>query len=176
MIIPNNRPILTIASSTSSQQTVALSHYFYAYLFVISNFSMSRSHIRHIMSPILTYKLHPAAAASSRVSIGTTHGPFPNTLSAPLKLRNSSYTTPTLIYGTAWKKQSTSELVYQAIKSGFRGVDTAGQPRHYREDLVGSGIRRAFEEGLVKREDLFVSFVHFLQISCVARDGTHVDE
>jgi diketogulonate reductase-like aldo/keto reductase len=64
---------------------------------------------------------------------------------------------PTLIYGTAWKEQRTSDLVYQAIKSGFRGIDTAAQPRHYREDLVGVAIRRAIEEGLVQREELFVS-------------------
>ncbi|KAL7537240.1 hypothetical protein ACHAXR_007683 [Thalassiosira sp. AJA248-18] len=29
---------------------------------------------------------------------------------------------PTLKYGTAWKKDATADLVYKAIKSGFRGV------------------------------------------------------
>lgn len=61
------------------------------------------------------------------------------------------------MYGTAWKKQQTATLVYQAIKAGFRGIDTAAQPRHYQENLVGEGIRKAIEEGIVKRKELFVS-------------------
>jgi diketogulonate reductase-like aldo/keto reductase len=64
---------------------------------------------------------------------------------------------PTLVYGTAWKKEHTAELVYTGIRSGFRAIDTAAQPKHYREDLVGEGIRRAASEGLVKREDIYVS-------------------
>jgi hypothetical protein len=36
---------------------------------------------------------------------------------------------PTLKYGTAWKKESTSTLVYKAVLSGFRHIDTACQPR-----------------------------------------------
>ena len=35
-----------------------------------------------------------------------------------------------ILYGTAWKKDRTKELVYQAIKSGFRAIDTACQPKH----------------------------------------------
>ncbi|EJK55258.1 hypothetical protein THAOC_25025, partial [Thalassiosira oceanica] len=42
---------------------------------------------------------------------------------------------PVLKYGTAWKNEKTADLVYKAIKSGFRHIDTACQPRHYREDL-----------------------------------------
>ena len=41
-----------------------------------------------------------------------------------------------ILYGTAWKKDRTKELVYQAIKSGFRAIDTACQPKHYNEPLV----------------------------------------
>lgn len=70
-------------------------------------------------------------------------------------------TLPVFIYGTAWKKDRTKDLVYQALKTGFRGVDTAAQPRHYREDLVGDGIRRAIKEGVVKREDLHVSILFY---------------
>ncbi|TPX11019.1 uncharacterized protein E0L32_008056 [Thyridium curvatum] len=65
-------------------------------------------------------------------------------------------TIPRLIYGTAWKKDDTAELVYQALRAGFRGVDTAAQPKHYREDLVGQGIRRAIAEGIVSRADLYI--------------------
>lgn len=63
---------------------------------------------------------------------------------------------PTFIYGTAWKKDHTPELVHQALQAGFRAVDTAAQPKHYREDLVGEGIRRAIRDGTVRREDLHV--------------------
>lgn len=66
-------------------------------------------------------------------------------------------TIPKLIYGTAWKKEKTDELVYTAIKNGFRGIDTAAQPKHYDERGVGSGIKRALTEGIISREDLFVS-------------------
>lgn len=36
---------------------------------------------------------------------------------------------PRMIYGTAWKKERTADLVEQAFKLGFRGVDTACQVR-----------------------------------------------
>lgn len=63
---------------------------------------------------------------------------------------------PTLLYGTAWKKDQTRGLVKQAILNGFRGVDTAAQPKHYQEDLVGAGIRDALKEGGVTRADLYI--------------------
>lgn len=62
-----------------------------------------------------------------------------------------------LFYGTAWKKEDTAELVYSAIKAGFRSIATAAQPKHYRENLVGEGVRRAIQENIVSRKDLFVS-------------------
>jgi hypothetical protein len=79
-------------------------------------------------------------------------------LSSPLTLQGPPESkTPRLVYGTAWKKDKTADLVYSALKAGFRGIDTAAQPRHYQESLVGDGIRRAIKEGIIKREDLFVS-------------------
>ncbi|KAK0732650.1 NADP-dependent oxidoreductase domain-containing protein [Apiosordaria backusii] len=63
---------------------------------------------------------------------------------------------PSLIYGTAWKKDRTADLVYEAIKAGFRGIDTAAMKRHYDEALVGEGIRRAISEGIVSRKDLWI--------------------
>ena len=63
---------------------------------------------------------------------------------------------PTFLYGTAWKKEKTADLVYLAICSGFKGIDTAAQPKHYREDLVGQGIRRALSEDKISRDDLFI--------------------
>lgn len=63
---------------------------------------------------------------------------------------------PKLVYGTAWKKEKTADLVYAALKAGFRAVDTAAQPKHYNEEGVAVGVKRAVDEGIVKRQDLFV--------------------
>ncbi|KAF2269607.1 aldo-keto reductase-like protein [Lojkania enalia] len=63
---------------------------------------------------------------------------------------------PGFIYGTAWKKDRTKGLVKEALGAGFRAVDTAAQPRHYQEDLVGEGLREAYAAGIVKREDLHI--------------------
>ena len=63
---------------------------------------------------------------------------------------------PAFIYGTAWKKGETPRLVKEALAAGFRGIDTAAQPRHYREELVGIGLREAFKEGKVQRSDIYV--------------------
>ena len=62
---------------------------------------------------------------------------------------------PSLMYGTAWKKEHTADLVVQAVLSGFRGIDTACQPKHYNEPLVGEAIKRLATHGIM-REDLFV--------------------
>ena len=63
---------------------------------------------------------------------------------------------PAFIYGTAWKKDSTADLVYQALSNGFNAVDTAAQPKHYREDLVAAGISRAIKDGKVKRSEIYL--------------------
>ena len=60
-----------------------------------------------------------------------------------------------LIYGTAWKKEHTEELVIKAVKAGFKGIDTACQPKHYHEAGVGEALQSLAKEG-VKREDLFL--------------------
>ncbi len=62
---------------------------------------------------------------------------------------------PRLIYGTAWKKERTASLVELALRSGFRGVDTACQPKHYHEAGVGEALFAAFSSGLA-RSDIYV--------------------
>ncbi|HEU4624930.1 MAG TPA: aldo/keto reductase [Steroidobacteraceae bacterium] len=57
---------------------------------------------------------------------------------------------PPIIYGTAWKKDQTEALVARAIRAGFRGIDTACQPKHYHEAGVGAALA-AFE-----RESLYL--------------------
>ncbi|CAE6467751.1 unnamed protein product [Rhizoctonia solani] len=63
---------------------------------------------------------------------------------------------PKIIYGTAWKKDQTKALVIQAILQGFRGIDTACQPKHYREDLVGEALAELWEQNRVSRDDIFI--------------------
>jgi diketogulonate reductase-like aldo/keto reductase len=62
---------------------------------------------------------------------------------------------PRLIYGTAWKKADTESLVAQALRCGFRGIDTACQPKHYFEAGVGAGIAAVLGENLT-RADLYL--------------------
>ena len=62
---------------------------------------------------------------------------------------------PRIIYGTAWKKDRTADLVEKAILAGFRGIDTACQPKHYNEPLVGAALQRIKEHG-IEREALFL--------------------
>ncbi|KAF8894325.1 Aldo/keto reductase [Gymnopilus junonius] len=63
---------------------------------------------------------------------------------------------PKIVYGTAWKKDRTAGLVVKAILSGFRAIDTACQPKHYHEDLVGEALVQLEKEHNIKREDLFL--------------------
>lgn len=62
---------------------------------------------------------------------------------------------PPIIYGTAWKKDRTADLVVKAIRAGFRGIDTACQPKHYNETLVGTALCRLKDHG-IERETLFL--------------------
>lgn len=62
---------------------------------------------------------------------------------------------PRVLYGTAWKKERTAELVERALRAGFRGIDTACQPKHYDEPGVGKGVAAALQSGL-RREQLYL--------------------
>eukprot|EP00913_Durusdinium_trenchii_P010184 g9549.t1 len=60
------------------------------------------------------------------------------------------------LYGTAWKEGQTAELVVKAVRAGFRGIDTACQPKHYQEDLVGEALARLASEDHLPREQLWL--------------------
>jgi diketogulonate reductase-like aldo/keto reductase len=62
---------------------------------------------------------------------------------------------PGIIYGTAWKKERTADLVVKAIQTGFRGIDTAAQPRHYNEAQVGAALQKLKNRG-INRENIFL--------------------
>lgn len=52
-------------------------------------------------------------------------------------------------------KKECQEIVYQAIKAGYRLIDTAAS--YMNEDAVGKAIKQAIEEGICTREDLFIT-------------------
>ena len=62
---------------------------------------------------------------------------------------------PDIIYGTAWKKNRTTDYVLKAFHCGFRGVDTACQPKHYQEPLVGEALQQLHKHG-VERSDYYL--------------------
>jgi diketogulonate reductase-like aldo/keto reductase len=63
---------------------------------------------------------------------------------------------PDFLYGTAWKEDRTPALTELAIRTGFRGIDTANQRQHYFEEGVGQGLAAAYRAGLVTRAELFL--------------------
>lgn len=70
--------------------------------------------------------------------------------------QNDTSTTPPILYGTAWKEDDTKRLVLQALNSGFRGIDTANQRRHYFEEAVGDAIDQFLTTSQKTRSDLFL--------------------
>ena len=69
---------------------------------------------------------------------------------------NSGYDMPVLGLGP-WSQnnRTAAESVYAALKNGYRLIDTA---RYYgNEKGVGEGVRRAIAEGIVKREEVFIT-------------------
>jgi diketogulonate reductase-like aldo/keto reductase len=70
----------------------------------------------------------------------------------PFIISSSKIRVPRIIYGTAWKKAATEQLVGIAIQRGFRGIDTACQPKHYNEAGVGAGVAASLKQGLTRAE------------------------
>ncbi|KAI6612570.1 metalloendopeptidase [Pyricularia oryzae] len=69
---------------------------------------------------------------------------------------NSGYEMLLVGFGI-WKVpvDKTAQAVYDAIKLGYRQIDGAYDYTNSKE--AGEGVRRAIEEGIVKREDLFIT-------------------
>ena len=72
---------------------------------------------------------------------------------------------PAFLYGTAWKEDATPALTELALRTGFRGIDTANQRRHYFEAGVGQGLAAVYRTEGITRADLF------LQTKFTYRDG-----
>lgn len=64
--------------------------------------------------------------------------------------------------------QECEDVVYHAIQSGYRLIDTAAA--YMNEKAVGNAIQRAIQDGIVKREDLFITTKLWVQ------DYNHVQE
>ena len=71
-------------------------------------------------------------------------------------MTNNAGPVPDFLYGTAWKEERTAALTELAIRTGFRGIDTANQRRHYFEGGVGQGLQAVYRAGIVTRADLFL--------------------
>lgn len=56
--------------------------------------------------------------------------------------------------------EETAEAVYQAIKAGYRLIDTASIYGNEKE--TGEGISKAINEGIVEREELFITSKLFI--------------
>lgn len=63
---------------------------------------------------------------------------------------------PDFLYGTAWKEVRTAALTELAVRTGFRGIDTANQRRHYFEAGVGDALAAVYRSGVVTRAELFL--------------------
>ena len=62
---------------------------------------------------------------------------------------------PSIGIGTAYMSNDISEIIYSSIKDGTRLIDTAAV--YGSESGVGKGVKKAIKDGLVKREDLFIT-------------------
>ena len=58
-------------------------------------------------------------------------------------------------------EQACEEVVYQAIQTGYRLIDTASS--YQNEEAVGRAIQRAVSEDLVRREELFITTKAYIQ-------------
>ena len=70
---------------------------------------------------------------------------------------NNGLKIPTIGFGVfrVPDKKECEESVYQAIKAGYRLIDTAAS--YTNEDAVGAGVKRAIADGLCTRKDLFIT-------------------
>lgn len=69
---------------------------------------------------------------------------------------NSGYEIPLIGFGTwALTGETCKNAVYTALKEGYRHIDTARYYSNHKE--IGIAVRKAIDEGIVKREELFIT-------------------
>jgi diketogulonate reductase-like aldo/keto reductase len=112
---------------------------------------------RYIMH-VMVFLVLMLCFVSYRILLGQEEKVFPRRSPALVAAHSakSMLHKPHLIYGTAWKKEKTALYVSQAVKAGFRFIDTACQPKHYNEPGVGNGWKAAAEELNLDRSELWL--------------------
>lgn len=73
-----------------------------------------------------------------------------------IKLNPSGQHMPLVGFG-AWKvdNDTCADQIYNAIKTGYRLID--GAQDYGNEKECGQGVRRAIDDGIIKREDIFIT-------------------
>ena len=79
-----------------------------------------------------------------------THDSNPNSPQAA-----NHFSVPDPITFGCWRLDNPEDTVYNAIKTGYRRIDSACD--YGNEEATGRGIRRAIKEGIVTREELFIT-------------------
>lgn len=83
---------------------------------------------------------------------------------APTIRLSSGYDIPVVGLGTA-HANGIEQAVKDAIDSGYRHIDTAF--RYENEVEVGKGVNAKIDEGVIKREDIFITTkVMTLELCC----------
>ncbi|KAI8888412.1 xylose reductase [Backusella circina FSU 941] len=76
-------------------------------------------------------------------------------MSTHITLNRTGDKMPLVGFGTARiSREETEDVIYNAIKVGYRLID--GALLYGNEAQVGKAVRRAIDEGIVKRKDLFI--------------------
>lgn len=97
-----------------------------------------------------------SAAAEGTTSAAAVTGTNPLDLAKRTVLLNNGVEMPVLGLGTFGLNNTQAEnSAYWALKAGHRLIDTASA--YNNEAAVGRGIKRAIDEGIVKREEIFVT-------------------
>lgn len=77
-------------------------------------------------------------------------------VNTPTVKLNDGHEMPLVGFGS-WKvpQESAADTIYNALKTGYRLIDCAQDYGNEKE--CGEGLKRAIEEGIVKREDVFIT-------------------
>jgi len=77
-------------------------------------------------------------------------------ISEKIAILNNRIKMPIIGLGTwTFSNDEAEEAVYVAIKEGYRLIDTA---EYYGDEVgVGKGVKKSIEEGIIKREDIFIT-------------------
>ena len=77
-------------------------------------------------------------------------------ISEKIAILNNGIKMPIIGLGTwTFSNDEAEEAVYVAIKEGYRLIDTA---EYYGDEVgAGKGVKKSIEEGIIKREDIFIT-------------------